>query len=581
MKISAPRALVATFTLFVLALLARPCSAQEEWKEAFDALLRQVEELRRENAELREEVTELKAEESSTVLEEELALLREDLAASAPYRRLGTGPLFRRDGSTGFADRIIYGGEWRTRGDARVNTADLLGELDDEGFRLDYRFNFGVGFLWDVGSSDESGESAKVKTWIEFQAAGRAANNTVENLPAVAGSSIGDFATRDNELDVVRLYQAYLQLDDILGVPSLMLKAGRQELIYGSKLILGTNEFYTGTVHDAVRVDYRAEFLGDANLSFFYAKEAAADGQVQPGLATGGLLAARFRASGDEDELVGIHMSDSTLLDPVLMDAYYVYFNSRSAPDSTRPDNSTSANDPAIDAFGRTILSGHIHTFGVWLRSDQLVEDFFFSLETAYQLGDDEEGETLDALAIELLVEWNLPFMRDENLRLHGGYYFAEGPDSGVGLGFSPLFISRHDNEPVTGHGAFSRFGNLDVIPVNNVHVFHVGVKMNPDPSWTIGATWFYAVRNHSREQLTLNPIGNVFLDDRQLGHEIDLYAVHQVSRQIELFFNASLFLPVADFVIEQVFPTTPGDPFEKFDTDVAVGVYAQVQIRF
>ena len=51
----------------------------------------------------------------------------------------------------------------------------------------------------------------------------------------------------------------------------LNLTFGRQELAYGTELILGDNDFYGGLSHDGLRGDFL--FSNDSSLSLFWAKE--------------------------------------------------------------------------------------------------------------------------------------------------------------------------------------------------------------------------------------------------------------------------------------------------------------------
>ena len=489
----------------------------------------------------------------------------------------------------GIVDRIRWGGEWRTRGDWRINTSDLLSELDDEGFRLDYRFNLGIGF--DLFSSSEM----PLDVWFELQSAGRAANNTAEDLQSgISGVGVSDLATRENDLDIVRLYQAYIRVRNLFGVDQFDLKVGRQELRYGSELLLGTNDFFTGTVHDAVRLDFelRPDSTKIAQISLFYAKEAASDNQVTATLSSGGVLAGISRRSGDEDDMAGLYAKfGSTSKLPI--DFYYVFFNARDRG-ANPPFNVTSAIDPAADAFGSDILSGRFHTLGFWVRTNKgsdkeaLIPNLFLSLEFAYQIGDtadsNNEFEHFDGFVVDFAGEYEIPLgesMSAMRPRIYFGYYFAEGPDSDRRAGFSPLFISRHNNDPYRGgQGPFSRLGNLDIIPSRNVHVFQAGFKFHPgaeSTDWTLGMTYLYAAAHHSREALTVNALGNVFLEDRAIGHEIDVYASHTLSARTELFFNASVFIPESDFVVQSL--STGGQV--SADTDVAFALYAHIQVRF
>ena len=129
-------------------------------------------------------------------------------------------------------------------------------------------------------------------------------------------------------------------------------------------------------------------------------------------------------------------------------------------------------------------------------------------------------------------------------------------------------------------YGPYSRFGNIDLIPATNVHVFHGGLKfIDSETDWTVGLVYYFAMRHHTQsinDPLTISLLGNVFTDERAFGHEVDVYAVHRVSQQIELFFNLSVFIPESDFVVQQSVNT-----FNKVGTDPAVGAYAQIQDRF
>jgi hypothetical protein len=579
--------------LVAAALVLAASTAQSAWSQGdVDQKLRQLESklesvlselqaVKSENQELRGTVARLSDDMAARTDEpagdqSELERAINDLRKSEPTT-FSEQPLLTR--KNGFIDHMIWGGEWRTRVDYRHNTADLLDDIDDDGVRLDYRFNLGLGFVFQP-EQREGGAVPKIRTWFEIQAAGRGANNTAESIPSGLGVSVGDFATRDNDLDIVRLYQAWIELDNMFSTEGLRLTIGRQEIRLGSELIIGTNEFFTGTVHDAVRLDFDIEAI-QGKFHTFYAKEAASDGQVPPGLSTGGLSNGRFRSSGDEDELAAFY-SEWGFLKPLSLDLYYIYYNARSAGSSIAPDNQTSPNDPAVDAFGLSTLEGQINTIGTWLHEDDMLLDgLYLGLETAFQFGEAEDGDSLDSFLVEFTGEYALPVESDMAPSVYFSYYFAEGPDAGLRNGFSTFFISRHNNVPVFNgeHGPFSRFGNVDMIPSLNVHVFQLGFRFNPDPNWTLGLSYLYSMANHSRSPFTINPLGTVFLDDRGIGHEIDLYGQYKIDTHAYLFLNFSVFVPDADFSIQPV--SDPNGPLQAFDTEVAVGVFAQIQVRF
>lgn len=542
-----------------------------------------VQKLTTENQSLKTTVDELQTKVAESGTDGLEAKIQEVLAEGDPKTYITRTNILNRSG--GVFDHMLFGGEWRTRVDYRNNTADLLDSVDDNGVRLDYRFNLGVGFSF-KDQTTESRHVPNVTTWFEVQAAGRGANNTAEDIPSGIATSVGEFSTRDNDLDLIRLYQAYVEFENMFNADGFNLKIGRQEIRLGSELLIGTNDFFTGTVHDSVRFDWQIESL-TGKWTAFYAKEAAADGQFVNGLSTGGLLTSRFRSSGDEDELAGIYYAKNKWLDPVYFDLYYMYFNARSGDSTTRPVNVTSPNDPAVDAFGLNTLGGQIHSLGTWFRGQDLITDgLYLGLEFSYQLGHDEDHNGRDAMLIEFTSDYKLP-VDDYNPHIFFSYYFAEGADSNDRLaqnGFKPLFISRHNNDPVFDHqyGPYSRFGNVDMIPSENVHVFQGGFKFDPFEYWTMGVTYLFAMANHSTNPFTLNPIGTVFLDDRGIGHEIDLWAKYSIGAYSDLFLNLSVFVPQSDFQILAIGENVATSyNFTKYETDVAVGLFAQIQVRF
>lgn len=555
-----------------VACMGIDCRAQSDVNDRLSKLEKQVASLLSENAGLRAKVDSLEeAADAGGGEGSDLTQAIEDALSGGQF-----GFVSNPQG----VSALTVDGETRARLDFRSNTGDLRGDIDDDSLRLDFRFNLGFKFVMDKKDVDLP---AKVTTYIELQAAGRGSNNTAEDIAAgIGGAGAGAFEARNNELDEVRLYQGWVLLEDILGTEGLSIKFGRQELVYGNGLLLGSNSFFTGFTHDAIRADYAIDSLS-GNISFFYTKQAATDGQVAPGLATGGLFTGRYRASGDEDEMLGVYTEFRPEgLDPVQFDLYWIYFNSRSAGTGVAPSNVTTSADPGIDSFGRAVIGGRHHTVGMWIRAEDLAtEGLFVSLEFAYQFGNDEADQDLDAWIVEFAAEYRPGFASNVNGAFYVGYYFAEGPDGDESQGFTPLFNARHDNDPIRGHGAYSRLGNIDFIPVQNVHVFQIGFKLEPNPDWVVGLTYLFAALDESENPITFVPNGAVHVDDRALGHEVDLYARYQMTQQTVFFFNISVFIPEFDFFEEDPFATAGSNGFNKIDSDVAFGAYAQVRVTF
>ncbi|MFT7618374.1 MAG: hypothetical protein ACI97A_002017 [Planctomycetota bacterium] len=555
------------------ALLGLECIAQSDVDERLSSLESQVKRLLEENGALRDQMSMGGGGEQSEIGQ-----------AIADY--METNNVIAVKTSEPGVQSLTFNGEARTRFDGRTNTGDLRDDIDDDGLRLDFRFNLGFKFVF-----EDDDIPARVTTYVEIQAAGRGSNNTAENISsnAATGTGAGGFESRSNELDEVRLYQAWILLEDILSVDGLSLKFGRQELKYGSQLILGVNSFFTGTTHDAIRVDYGIDSI-NGSVSFFYAKEGAPDGQLPATTSSGGLFTGRFRASGDEDEMLGLYGNFNTNGDdPFQFDAYWVYFNARSASRTSpgvnlTPNNVTAAADSGIDNFGRSVIGGRTHTIGAWVRKENLfTEGLYVSAEFAYQFGKDEGDQDLDAWIAEFAAEYAPSFLSEVQGAFYVRYYFAQGPSGGESQGFTPLFNSRHDNQPYDGHGAFSRLGNIDFIPASNVHVFQIGFKFSPSEKWILGITYLYAVLDESETPLTFVPNGALFADDDNLGHEIDVYARYEMSANTIFFFNVSVFIPTFDFFEADPATNASQNPngFRQIDSDVAFGAYAQIRVTF
>lgn len=72
----------------------------------------------------------------------------------------------------------------------------------------------------------------------------------------------------DEDFDKIRLYQGYMEA----GLPSkkATLRAGRQELVYGSAFLLGADSFFDGLSYDAVKLGVKP--LDPLNVDFFAGK---------------------------------------------------------------------------------------------------------------------------------------------------------------------------------------------------------------------------------------------------------------------------------------------------------------------
>ncbi len=175
-----------------------------------------------------------------------------------------------------------------------------------------------------------------VSTFIELDSYGDWGQNFRSNyLTGIDGRGAAD----------VNLYQAYINVKNLWGTP-LSLRVGRQELVFGSKFLLGNNTtlpLARGLSFDGIRLTFANDmFKADA----FAAK-----------------LNESFQNFGKGDvDLYGVYGSYIGIED-VTLDAYWLYIQ-----DSTVVDK-------YID----------IHTFG--LRGAGTISGIDFDAEVAYQLG--------------------------------------------------------------------------------------------------------------------------------------------------------------------------------------------------
>lgn len=150
----------------------------------------------------------------------------------------------------------------------------------------------------------------------------------------------------DNAADI-NLYQAYVDVKGMWGTP-LSLRAGRQELAFGSQWLVGPRDFaflYTGLSFDALRLTYGAEtFSVDAIAA-----------KLAEGLGDFGK---------DDTDLYSVYFSYTGVEDHVF-DAYWMFVR---------------------DDASATAFEVDLHTLG--LRAAGAFGAFDYSAEAAWQLGD-------------------------------------------------------------------------------------------------------------------------------------------------------------------------------------------------
>src|SRR5206468_12413209 len=134
------------------------------------------------------------------------------------------------------------------------NLADFSNESDDEIDFVSARFRFGLGADLPLNTG----------IFLELQNV----SHWGEDSRFLTGASTGE--------DALEVYQGYGEARDI-GKSGLGTRIGRQELRYGTEMLLGAQEFDAGLSHDAVKVTYDSNpaspDTGIVSVHGFWARE--------------------------------------------------------------------------------------------------------------------------------------------------------------------------------------------------------------------------------------------------------------------------------------------------------------------
>lgn len=484
---------------------------------------------------------------------------------------------------------LIFSGLFRSRFEYRAQNVDFNGGedgLDDEGTRFNGRFRLGFGAVIVRGMNEDR---TRVTALTEFQAVGTFANNTYFSFTGPGGVPVPtEFTIFKEPFEQVGLYQGFMSFDHVLG-DGLYLKVGRQEVILpeddSNEFIFGNNSFYDGTVHDGLLMTWGQPRF---RLSGFYFKEAQSDTE----------LAVTFPADDfDEDWLAGLYGSWApSETSKTTIDFYALYFDARSNFTDAFVTRTTAL---AFDGALTPPILGHFWTMGgrlLWSEIELLGGLLQINAEAAFQTGnngvDDLVSGGLDEQSIhgwstELLLNY---WVQSDDLQpiVSMSYYYAGGGSKNSGtatgfptthIGFQPLFINRHFDRPVAArerydkpyHAGGGRYGNMDLIPLTNIHIIKAAISIAPAERLEVGVAGVMAITADDEGWGT-----GVF------GYELDLFGAYDYKDYIRFSANLSLFFPEStarDMSQYYFFSGTglDGEP----DKDVALAFYIQALIAF
>ncbi|MCZ6793218.1 MAG: alginate export family protein [Planctomycetota bacterium] len=396
-------------------------------------------------------------------------------------------------------ERIYLSGYARVRPEFTSDFGDFNSDLDDDFGFVSARLRLGVGV--DVIHN--------ISFFVEGQ------NN----------SFWGDFSTGGNfdptQEDDFSLYQGFVEVRDIAG-SKFAVKVGRQELVYGTELLLGDADFGPGLSHDAVKVMYEGE-VGQVHAWW--------SRLVEGNVATFPLPAGSLPSpAGDNDaDFFGIY-GMCTPWENTDVDAYYLFLN-----------DGVSGVNPFLLPAG-SAAEDQIHTFG--LRGSHALTDMIaFNAEAAYQLGDSLVGGVggteldVNAWAVETDVTLNLEkYAEGLKPSVKVGYAFATGdadPTDGDSNAFRPLF---QDNHP--------RLGLSDLLVLSNLHALSATLTTQPHENVGVGVGFYSFWVDRTESAASSIPSPGTGTDNHLLGHEINLFVDLTYTEFLSAQFAWAHFIP-------------------------------------
>ncbi len=496
-------------------------------------------------------------------------------ALTAPADTRGRWLLLRNAPGQG---SLAITGLMRMRFEARARNVDFNSAgHDDSGTRFDGRMR--LGFEAEVAKGG-AGE-ARVVARADLQVAGRFANNTAFDFAGPNTVALpAQFTFFDTPFETVMLYQGYAEVGDLLGNGT-QLRFGRQEFVRGSQFLLGNNDFQGGLAHDGVVFSWDCA-QHESSVSAFLFTEAQSDGT----------LAVTTPGEDMNDDLFGGVYATLAPAQNMLLDVYAMRFNGRSGDTDSFVTMSSAT---AFDGAWIPALRGRFWTVGGRVASSGL--DFAggklaLSAEAAWQSGSNAldplasgglDTQDIRGLGAELAANLWLSPGSSCNPILSLGYYNASGGRANSGtatgwpaarVGFQPLFMNRHfaggDRNDI--HAPYfaggGRYGNLDLIPLDNTQVLKFAISFSPADDVEAGLAWNAA--------WIADDIG---YGTGFFGSELDLFTSWRSSESVRFSADFSLFFPSAGATNQSnwLFFAPGGGAGD----DTAMGCFLQAQVSF
>ncbi len=307
----------------------------------------------------------------------------------------------------------------------------------------------------------------------------------------------------------VALYQAYIEANDMWGVP-LRARIGRQELAFGSQFMIGVNDTasgFAGLSFDAIRLTYDTDMF---SVDAVWAKLAEDFGDI----------------FDDDTDMYAIYGSYKGLED-IVIDAYWIW---------VRDDNPGTLPVAGIN----NVLDVDVHTIG--LRGAGTIGAFDFEAEAAYQWGE------IDRPRINFFRKGDFDY-GEWALNLELGYTFDMVANPRVFAGFAYLGGSDPANSQRRNFGRFGlRGGSVDLsfnrlfsnweyteffanTDETNMLIYRLGLSAMPTESLEVSLVGAYFQVD---DEAVLRR--GIFRETRagdSLGYEVGLYADYNYTEDL------------------------------------------------
>jgi hypothetical protein len=469
----------------------------------------------------------------------------------------GPGALFVESDPDG-ANKLVLSGSIRTVWDYHRNFTDFNSNSDRVWSEyVDSRVE--MGFLFKLND----GVDVFLQPQVNYVWGGRRLTVGADS----AGPPPDTFAVEDGvNNDNLRIYQAYVALHPEFGRVTTTLKIGRQELSFGSEMLLGNDTRYNGLSFDAVRLDVSGLAEG-LTTTLFGAKVVENDRLYVNGISTGMDLAGYKPADaylfGLWNTLV-LEKYDTTI------DLYGLLFRTENGIAAGAVSDYNGVPLPEEDVW---TLGSRVNARPIELTRDHSV-DLDFSIEGAAQFGSTDVGgvhsRITDAYALE--TELGVSFNGERKKK-------AWVPRVALGLALATGDKNPGDDRIHTFQPLFEdtcqRLGDADLFSLSNLKCWYVNGSVNPLLNLEVGATYYRFEAAHVEDTIgggNFTQPGNGFAgiagSDNDVADEFDFYADWKISKNVSLR-TVLAWVDPADQIREQ--PGTANSPATRLFTCLVV----------